>query len=109
RGRIQLPRHLTNRQDDALGGNTLRATLDRLLNQWLDRKAARGGRIRELGHQRGHGRGYPVVELLRDRLLHDEEQGKNHSVNTLLRRPKPSSTEGAPGSGTHRSPSTTNA
>ena len=64
------------------------------------------GRASELLHHGGHVGRHATVEPLRDRLLRAEqregksEQGDDHRVSTLLRRPKPSSTAGAPGSGT---------
>src|SRR5207247_9564347 len=88
-------------------------------NEWIDRETAGRCRGPQLLNQCRHlGRytpGQPRGDPAAARLLHAEqgqrecEERDDHRVSTLLRRPKPSSTAGAPGSGTQRTPSTTNA
>src|SRR2546425_924753 len=59
------------------------------------------------GQPRGDA-GTPLL-LHAEQRQRERDESDDHSVSTLLRRPKPSSTAGAPGSGTQRTPSTTNA
>src|SRR5213080_3030547 len=111
----------------AVVGHALGRALDRLLDEWLDGQAApRGG---DGAHRPAYlRRDAPVQTAQRVLSRHrageegpdrhtDGQPDRPHSVRppcavtatTLLRRPNPSSTAVAAGSGTQRAPSTTNA
>src|SRR5437762_1239784 len=105
-----------------LSGAQPRADQSDVLRRGHAHRREGGGRGAERVGEDGLVGGVATWESVGDRpprraplLLHAEErewegeEREDHSVSTLLRRPKPSSTAGAPGSGTHRWPSTTNA
>src|SRR5579859_4711845 len=114
-GRVEVADDQIDGRDHAVIRDTLRAALDRFLNQGIDGQASRArGSAGPFDRGRNVRRNAPR-EPLRDTLLQAQkrewqsDERCDHNVNTLLRRPKPSSTAGAPGSGTQRTPSTTKA
>src|SRR5207245_5091323 len=125
RGRVELAGERAHGRDRAVRRHALGPAFQSLLHQQLDRQAARGGRINDPARSRNDLRRHAPGEPGRDVPLRSEPGCAEHhadrqarsahkarapgTATTLLRRPKPSSTAGAAGSVTQRSPSTTKA